>query len=793
MMPRQKLNPVTLATASLLPKTWLLLGLLLAEGCLEDKKSPSTHPASTETMSLQATELTKITGPLIATPSQQLEFVVESGAQAEVSWAINGNLSQDAGAELRLQAPTESFIVEARLKEGDATQSFRHHVSVLTLPSEWSCATETQILGQTQGYVGEILSLQLMIPDCIKDFVTGIHWKKSTGETLSSSSDMSLELDSVGEIAINIDIELFGGEQNIPLQVFVYSLERPQNHPTPSPQPSPQPSSPEAPTPQHECETLGETQLINSNTQEEILSCGLQGYKNLTYLEKEIRTCTLVGEQKRWMIRHEKELVEESLCQGQACLHPDNQSHIISHLSQLTLVSSTPITKELTCPHGELGYYELWEQEEKWLCDNGNLQLIEKTPHRLLSRKDCPQYAWVPTEDWSECSANCGGTQIREQLCLDQYGQKAKVETYCASEKPKELRVCSKNPEAAAYEEKIPLEQEPVAKSCPAGQIGHIVQHQTQILTKSYACVEHQIQLVKEEITETRTSEENLCRNYVAHRCSHDSLSISEAKGRFAWMQKCQNQIPAIKMFLDQAEEFGIRDQKGRTFDSERPLYVTFALRDPTTGKERPWVAPKSEQGECRIPAGAYIASVCVSSCATPEQLTLTQAQPNQAMRWQRWDEAHAQATPWIVTMSQLSFNSPKNFQHTKVDTWVTELFDTEHDIVRIMLRSGREIRLTPNHPVLVSSGELKLVSELTTNDALVTHEFKADPIRSLRTEKHFGKVYNVYPHSSALAHNMILVGGYWTGSAMFQNEAADQLNRRLVRGRLKELILQTK
>ena len=44
---------------------------------------------------------------------------------------------------------------------------------------------------------------------------------------------------------------------------------------------------------------------------------------------------------------------------------------------------------------------------------------------------------------------------------------------------------------------------------------------------------------------------ENYCRQYVAYRCSQDSLSNSAAEGRFRWMKKCRDQVPVIKEFMD--------------------------------------------------------------------------------------------------------------------------------------------------------------------------------------------------------------------------------------------------
>ena len=55
----------------------------------------------------------------------------------------------------------------------------------------------------------------------------------------------------------------------------------------------------------------------------------------------------------------------------------------------------------------------------------------------------------------------------------------------------------------------------------------------------------------------------------------------------------------------------------------------------------------------------------------------------------------------------------------------------------------------------------------------------------SIRKFNYFGKVYNLFVKSSALHKNIVVTNGYLNGTAYFQNDGAQHLNRQLFRGAL--------
>jgi hypothetical protein len=312
--------------------------------------------------------------------------------------------------------------------------------------------------------------------------------------------------------------------------------------------------------------------------------------------------------------------------------------------------------------------------------------------------------------------------------------------------------------------------------------------------TKTFACLNHQVQLENEAKDYSAWVTEKYCKDYVPHRCSHDSLNNTEAKARLAWMQKCQNEVPAIKEFLSSYEDFQIysnsKDKKNPgtvgadpKLASGRMLYPTFM--DRATSPEKKWLAPKTANASCNVPKTAYVAAVCVSSCATPEQEILVQAKANMKLRYTPFIEALEQNHQFVATLQSQSSMSAKTVVKTKVDTWVTELVDTEHDIIKFTMASGRTLKLTPNHPLVSDDGTMKLASDFTIGDNLVALGGTTDQIVSLEQQKHFGKVYNLFVKSNDLHRNIVVTNGYLNGTAFFQNEGAKNLNRSLFRKKL--------
>jgi len=187
----------------------------------------------------------------------------------------------------------------------------------------------------------------------------------------------------------------------------------------------------------------------------------------------------------------------------------------------------------------------------------------------------------------------------------------------------------------------------------------------------------------------------------------------------------------------------------------------------------------------CVVPEAAYVAGVCLSSCATPEQEILAQVSKEARIRRVPFLDAVNGNLPVVATLRSEAPMNSRALKTTKVEQWVSEMMDTEHEIRHFKTASGGELRVTPNHPVIAEDGTVKLASDFKVGDNLVKFGGSADRIVSIDEEKYFGKVYNLFVKSANLQENVVVTGGYLNGTAFFQNEGAANMNREILRKNL--------
>ena len=398
-------------------------------------------------------------------------------------------------------------------------------------------------------------------------------------------------------------------------------------------------------------------------------------------------------------------------------------------------------------------------------------------------------YAYVATETWGSCSADCGGQQTRVSQCRSSAGAIVD-DSLCAGQiKPVESRLCDGNPFAVIRSEQaVTVEDAGSSNKCPSNQIGVIISERDKIVTSNYACIDHSVKLASQTTTYSAWKTESYCRDFVAHRCSQDSLSNQQAQGRYEWMLKCQSSVPVIADFLSTFNDVKAKKGKVRlTLDPRNPnaqhLYPTFMNR--ATNPEKSWKAPVTKSASCNVPASVYVAAVCVSSCATPEQQILVEIKEGRRMKYMSFIEALTQNIAKVATMATANSMSSQQIQRTSVQQWVTELIDTTHEIIEFKMQSGRALKLTPNHPVLAADGSMKLAGEFKVGESLVLLGGVLDPIISADHVQYFGKVYNVFTHSAEIHKNIVITNGYLNGTAYFQNQGAKDVNRNLFKNKL--------
>jgi PKD repeat protein len=438
-----------------------------------------------------------------------------------------------------------------------------------------------------------------------------------------------------------------------------------------------------------------------------------------------------------------------------------------------------------TCQYGETGITDIFTQIADKTCESGEVKTSNVRQGTIKTAGVCPTYNWGGTENYGACSADCGGTQTRVFECRDSKGQPAPADR-CIDLPPVETRLCDGNPAAVRRSESsTTLEDASSSTTCPANQIGTVTKTREVTTTKVYACINHQVGLESTSVNPGPWVEEKYCKELVPHRCSQDSLSNEEANGRYLWMMKCRATVPVIDQFLTAFEKFEkatIYHQDNLILDG-RIVYPTFM--DASKKPEKPWIAPKTKNASCVIPAKAYIATVCLASCFTPEQPIMAQKEANGSLNYVKIYDAWDQQFKFAATLGSNSTMSSKVVKKTPVDQWITELIDTNHDILEFTMKSGRQLRLTPNHPVLNDQGAMQTADQFKVGDNLVELGGHFDPIVKIDKVNYYGKVYNLFVKSAAIQNNVVVTNGYLNGTAFFQNEGATYLNRKLLRDKL--------
>lgn len=437
-----------------------------------------------------------------------------------------------------------------------------------------------------------------------------------------------------------------------------------------------------------------------------------------------------------------------------------------------------------TCAYGETGIFDIYNSISEQVCQDGQVKNTSTTRGTIKTAGVCPTYSYVPTEQYTACSAACGGEQQQISKCVDSNGAAAPAER-CMGAAPVVKRVCDGNPDSVKRSEaQVVSEDGGSSVKCPANQIGTITRTRDVTITTNYACVNHSVQQVSQVRTEGAWVEEKYCRDYVPYRCSADSLSNTEAMGRYQWMLKCQDQVPVVKSFLENFEQYAMgKGTAAGLVMNGREVYATFMYMEG--GKEKTWKAPTDKKASCTVREGLYVAAVCTASCATPEQQILGQKGPQGKLAYDSFLNSWQEKFKSVATMQKNAGMNAKLVKKTEVDNWVTEVVDTEHVILNFTTKSGGVLRLTPNHPILTAAGSMKVAGSFKVGESLVRLGGELDPIVSIESTQYYGKVYNLFVKSSELEHNVVVTNGYLNGTAFFQNEGAKHLNQRILRSNL--------
>ncbi len=800
---------------------------------------------SADASSVQAIGATsyKVAGPKIN--AQQVGMVnndipfalnIPAGASvASAQWSFGDGTAVVNGVGPLNHRYSRAGIYQVQVSVLDANQNemvVNHTLNVVGFMDGMTCLPELLLITPEVATVGVPVDLRVNVPGCLSRTISSIQWNYGDNSANGAGANVQHKYNSSGQVVVTVQIMTPSSPNRAWVTLSQVIDVVPAPTPTPTPVPSATPSSTPVPA---ICEVGATRETVGANYTRDV-ACGRDGKKSVVYRDRIAEVCQFRGEAAQWVQSSSSpEVVSEGACLGQSCQLPDGSSLVdggskILYSTQTPTGSCDTVAQSRVCSNGVLGgsttqihavcrngcgdfgadgsvkigvvvgdsrvalacafgeeAYSVYNQIADQTCQSGVVVTSNQRQGALKSEGACPTYAWVPSENWTACSANCGGSQARIFDCRDSKGSPAPSER-CGAMQPNETRICDGNPEAVRRSESSTVQESAGGTHlCPADQIGVTISKRDVTTTTIYACIDHQVQQESQNVSHGEWVSESYCRDYTAYRCSQDSLTNNEAKGRFQWMIKCQDNSPVIKEFLTQFAGVTLKGPAKDNFVAKidgksRILYPTFM--NAATNPEKVWKAPKAESASCDVPPMAYVAGVCVSSCATPDQELLAQAEANMKLRYVSFIEALTQKYKFAATLSGGSMSSRKT-DRTAVDSWVTEMVDSEHDIRVFTMESGRSLRLTMNHPVVTAQGSIKLAQDFRVGESLVQLGGELDEIVSINDVKYVGKVYNLFVKSADPLKNIVVTNGYLNGTAYFQNEGAKDVNRLLLRNKL--------
>lgn len=221
-----------------------------------------------------------------------------------------------------------------------------------------------------------------------------------------------------------------------------------------------------------------------------------------------------------------------------------------------------------------------------------------------------------------------------------------------------------------------------------------------------------------------------------------------------------------------------------------QPLYPSFDSTLSGTGTQlfpppgadinSPCTLFSDQSGTTQWPAtnAFFVAFYCTSSCYTPDQ----------TVRFSTGDvnilDAFNAIRNDVVTLTPDATLDNPTTQVTGVYSYTRESRDVTQAVWTLTTASGGTLRVTNQHPVMVSSagsGRLVMAERLHVGDDMVKADGTPDTIVRIEKGSHFGRVYNIAPAPTDHVANILIAQGFLVGSSRFQNDDLRYMNRALL------------
>jgi hypothetical protein len=308
--------------------------------------------------------------------------------------------------------------------------------------------------------------------------------------------------------------------------------------------------------------------------------------------------------------------------------------------------------------------------------------------------------------------------------------------------------------------------------------------------------------------------------NSASLRCEVDNLNPEEALGRNRYIKACFPEViwENATRLNGMRRPNSIEDawslvqtvfELAGTKPRNKPLYYTpVFLNNPAVDAQIGWAAPKvapssedltsaeSTKAYCARPenvppvnlnngpVGFRSKFTCTSSCYAPEVRVYFSS------GYLPMKTAFETRPKQITVVSESSTLDNLSYRNEDISRWTVSIRSEPHVLRVLTMSSGKTMRITDNHPLVLSDGFVREAKDIKTGDSLVRSDGTPEQIIKVVNQDYFGKVYNVQPKGESAKGNIVIAEGYLSASNYYQNDGYELINERIFRSELPEEIL---
>jgi len=640
--------------------TAAILGILLA-GCTHSSNVPTASDSKASVEVAKAamnTDGITLTAPqyLMVSVSGHFALNVPSGLSLTAANWDFGDGTTGTGATVdhalfNLGANTVTVNVTDSL----GTQMvFTQTVNVIGFSELLTCVGNLMLNAPGQVNIGTSFGMSVNVPSCVASVQTGISWDFGDGSAAGSGTTVAHSYSTPGDYTVHVTINYTDGSgaaQSFVLTTVVTAVDpnppAPSPTPTPAPAPAPEPAPAPAPVPDPTPAPVPVPDPTPAPTPVPDPTPVPVPAPAPSPSPCPLPAGALTG----------VSAVSQDLIQIDGVYYMMDGSHLTFFSTQTPDGACSSVAEVRQCVNGVLqgdaNFIYL-------LCHNGMpapqptptpapdpapapapapTPAPEPAPAPVPAPQPAPVFTWVGTSNYTACSANCGGMQTQIFQCQNS-DNVAVDNSNCTGSAPVVTRVCDGNPAAVASTSISTNDDVGSTANCPHERIGVVVNHRSSTTKTTYACVNHQVAVSSTTTSYGAWTTDAYCRVDSAYHCGQDSLTRSQINGRNAWIAKCAAQVPVLQLFESEFNADNKTDGGSHRYGRGIPFYPTLMIegghcgpmkshgwddnygavagstvRDCTVfGDDQTWVAPTDVNAPCTVPAGVYVAKVCVAA-----------------------------------------------------------------------------------------------------------------------------------------------------------------------------------